>query len=78
MFATLKELETAVLTLPRADLGTLVANMVAHLNRPIGDTPEAIPVAWQQRIERCAAVVDAGKFGFAVGTPCRRKPAESS
>lgn len=61
MSATLQELETAALALPRSDLGTLVANLLAHLDGPVGETPEAIALAWEQEIERRVAAADAGE-----------------
>jgi hypothetical protein len=61
MSATLQELEIAALALPPAELGALVANLLAHLDGAVGDTPEAIALAWEEEIERRVAAADAGE-----------------
>ena len=61
MSVTLQEVETAALALPPAELCALVANLLAQLDGPVGDTPEAIALAWEQEIEQRVAVADAGE-----------------
>ncbi len=60
MAAILKEIETQALQLSPQERGELIHRLIASLEGPVEDTPEAIAKAWDEEIARRVAEIDDG------------------
>lgn len=60
MAAILKELENQALQLSPQERGELIHRLIASLEGPAEDTPEAVAKAWDEEIARRVAEIDAG------------------
>ncbi len=60
MAITLAEIEAQALQLTPRERGDLAHRLIASLDGPAEDTPEAIAQAWDEEIARRMAEIDAG------------------
>ena len=61
MDVVLKDVEVQALQLPPQQRSELIHSLIASLDGPMQDSPEAINKAWDEEIDRRAADMDAGR-----------------
>ena len=61
MEVVLKDVEVQALQLPPQQRSELIHSLIASLDGPMEDSPEAIAKAWDDEIDRRVADMDAGR-----------------
>ena len=61
MDVVLKDVEVQALQLPPQQRSELIHSLIASLDGPMEDSPEAIAKAWDEEIDRRLANMDAGR-----------------
>ncbi len=61
MEVVLKDVEVQALGLPPQQRSELIHSLIASLDGPMEDSPEAIAKAWDEEIDRHVANMDAGR-----------------
>lgn len=61
MEVVLKDVEVQALGLPPQQRSELIHSLIASLDGPMEDSPEAIAKAWDEEIDRRVANMDAGR-----------------
>ena len=61
MAVVLKDVEVQALQLPPQQRSELIHSLIASLDGPMEDSPEAIAKAWDEEIDRRIANMDAGR-----------------
>jgi putative addiction module component (TIGR02574 family) len=67
MDVALKDVELQALQLPPQQRSELIHSLIASLDGPMADSPEAIAKAWDEEIDRRIANMDAGRTKWIPG-----------
>lgn len=67
MDVVLKDVEVQALQLPPQQRSELIHSLIASLDGPMEDSPEAIAKAWDEEIDRRIADMDAGRTKWVPG-----------
>ena len=67
MDVVLKDVEVQALQLPPQQRSELIHSLIASLDGPMEDSPEAIAKAWEEEIDRRIADMDAGRTKWVPG-----------
>jgi putative addiction module component (TIGR02574 family) len=67
MDVVLKDVEVQALQLPPQQRSELIHSLIASLDGPMQDSPEAIAKAWDDEIGRRVADMDAGRTHWIAG-----------